>query len=135
VRLQSDVAVVGITPDLPQLPIRTLSQKLSSRHLDTIGIFRRARLYDGAHSLRAGLEPLAQLGILSEQRCRRRVGGEKIRERLEVLCRDDLLDLGMEAGVVGEDGRVLPPVVASSGRRQGGQGQHHEDQMHDGMHD
>jgi hypothetical protein len=133
VRRQSG-AVVGITPYLPQLPARTLSQQFSSRHLATIGIFRRARLYDGAHSLRAGLEPLAKLCILSEQRCRRRVGGEKIRERLEVLCRDDLLDLGMEAGIVGEDGRVLPPV-ASSVRRQARQGQRHEDKMHDGMHD
>jgi hypothetical protein len=133
VRLQSgDVAVV--TPDLPQLPVRTLSQKLP-RHLNTIGIFRRARLYDGAHRLRAGFEPLSQLRILSEQRCRRRVGGEKIRERLEVLCRDDLLDLGVEAGVVGEDGRVLPPVASSSVRRQGRHGQRHEDEMHDGLHD
>jgi hypothetical protein len=135
VRLQSGgVVSVGITPHLPQLPVRTLSQKLP-RDLDTIGIFRRARLYDGAHRLRAGLEPLAQLRIFGEQRCRRRVGGEKIRERLEVLCRDDLLDLGMEAGVVGEDGRVLPPVVASSVRHQARQGQRHENEMHDGMHD
>ncbi len=132
--LLSGFVVVGITADLPQLPARTLSQQLSGRHLGTIGIFRRTRLYDGAHSLRAGLEPLAQLRILSEQRRSLWVVGEKIRERLEVLCRDDLLDLGVEAGVVGEDGGVQPPV-AGSGRRKGRHGQRHEDEMHDGMHD
>jgi hypothetical protein len=136
VRLQSGAVavVVGITSYLPQFPARTLSQQLSGRHRNAIGILRRTRLYDGADSLRACLEPLSQLGILSEQRRSLGIGGEKIRERLKVLCRDDLPNLGMEAGVVGEDGRVLPPV-AGSVRRQARQRQRHEDEMHDGMHD